>query len=120
MLIIIYNHSWLIIRIHTLVKNKREAGVDKIIGVTEVQRNFKLVLDDVVNQQASYILTRHSRPVAALIPYEEYREYQNFKEKDFQERFDQVIGRMRAKAGEHTEEEVEADVRAAIEAIRRS
>ena len=94
--------------------------MDKIIGVTEVQRNFKLVLDEVVKQQIAYILTRHSRPVAALIPYEEYRIYQNFKERDFQERFDQLIERMRAKGGEFAEEEIEADVRAAIEAIRRS
>ena len=51
-----------------------EAGIDmnKIIGVTELQRNFRAIFDDVVHQQVPYVLARGSRPEAVLLPYEQY------------------------------------------------
>ena len=49
--------------------------MDNIIGVTDLQRNFRNVLDDVVEQKASYILTRGSRPEAVLISYDQYRQF---------------------------------------------
>ena len=42
--------------------------MQKIIGVTELQRNFRAVFDEVARGHIPYILTRGSRPEAAIIP----------------------------------------------------
>lgn len=46
--------------------------MQKIIGVTELQRKFKTVLDEVTRRKTPYVLTRGSRPEAVLIAYDEY------------------------------------------------
>ncbi len=43
--------------------------MDKIIGVTELQRKFRSVFDEVVHKHVPYIITRGNRPEAVLIPY---------------------------------------------------
>ena len=51
---------------------KQVPVMDKIIGVTELQRKFRSVFDEVVRQHVPYILTRGSRPEEVLIPYDHY------------------------------------------------
>jgi len=41
----------------------------RIIGVTELQRRFRSVFDRVARENVPYVLTRGSRPEAALISY---------------------------------------------------
>jgi prevent-host-death family protein len=55
--------------------------MQKIIGVTDLQRRFRAVLDEVVGQQVPYVLTRGSRPEAALVPYEDYLRFQELEER---------------------------------------
>ncbi len=43
--------------------------MNKIIGVTDLQRKFKKAFDEVAEEHVPYILTRGSRPEAALIPW---------------------------------------------------
>ncbi len=50
--------------------------MEKIIGVTELQRRFKSVLDDVVHKGAAYVVAGGSRPEAVLISYERFQRYQ--------------------------------------------
>lgn len=87
--------------------------MNKIIGVTELQRRFKSIFDEVVNRGVPYILTRGSRPEAALLPYDEFIRYQEFQEKEILDRFDRLTDRMAAHNERFSEEEVEADVREA-------
>jgi prevent-host-death family protein len=87
--------------------------MNKIIGVTELQRSFRAVFDEVARKRMPYILTRGSRPEAALIPYEEYLRFQQFQEKDILGRFDRLIERMAAHNEAYTEAEVEDDIRKA-------
>ncbi len=89
--------------------------MNKIIGVTELQRHFKKVLDEVVKRGTPHILTRGSRPEAALIPYNEFQRYQEFQEREILLRFDRLVERMAAQNKRFSEEEVEADVRVAQE-----
>lgn len=44
----------------------------KLIGVTELQRRFQAIFDEVAHQHVPYILARDSRPEAALIPYHDF------------------------------------------------
>src|SRR4030065_2415900 len=68
--------------------------VNKIIGVTELQRRFKSVLDDVVKRGVPDILPRGSRAEAALLPYEDFVRYQEMQEKEILARFDLLRERM--------------------------
>jgi prevent-host-death family protein len=87
--------------------------MNKIIGVTELQRRFKRVLDEVVDRGVPYILTRGSRPEAALRPYEEFLRYQELQEREILDRFDRLAERMAAQNEQFSLEEVEADIQEA-------
>ena len=87
--------------------------MQRIIGVTELQRRFRSVFDQVAKNHIPYVLTRGSRPEAALIPYDEFLQFQALKEQDLLARFDQLVERMSAQHAAVTEAEVEADVAAA-------
>ncbi len=50
--------------------------MQRIIGVTELQRRFRAVFDEVVEKHVPYVLTRGSRLEAVLISYEELMRYQ--------------------------------------------
>lgn len=92
--------------------------MNRIIGVTELQRRFRSVFDQVVKERTSYILTRGSRPEAALIPYEDYVRIQSMSEDDVLDRFDRLMEKMRLVNAGRSEEEVQADVEAAIREVR--
>lgn len=92
--------------------------MNQIIGVTELQRRFRSVFDQVVKERTSYILTRGSRPEAALIPYEDYVRIRSMSEDDVLERFDRLMEKMRLVNAGRSEEEVQADVEAAIREVR--
>jgi prevent-host-death family protein len=85
----------------------------RIIGVTELQRRFRSVFDRVAKENIPYVLTRGSRPEAALISYEEFLRFQALQEQDVLARFDQLVARMAAQNEAIGEEEVAADVAAA-------
>ena len=86
--------------------------MNKIIGVTELQRRFKSVFDEVVKRGVPYILTRGSRAEAALLPYEDFLRYQEMQEKEILARFDLLRERMAEQNRQYSEEEVDADIRA--------
>ncbi len=85
----------------------------RIVGVTELQRRFRKFFDQVVKQNTPIILTRGSRPEAALIPYEDYLRLQEMKESDVLARFDQVVDRLGKLKAEYSEEEITADIKEA-------
>ena len=84
--------------------------MQRIIGVTELQRRFRWVFDQVVKDNVPYVLTRGSRPEAALIPYEEFVRYQALQAEDVLARFDRLVARMAEQNAARSEEEVAADV----------
>jgi prevent-host-death family protein len=86
--------------------------MQKIIGVTELQRRFRSVFDEVAKERIPYVLTRGSRPEAALIPYEEFLRFQVLNEQDLLARFDQLVERMAEQNGAAGEGEVAADAAA--------
>jgi prevent-host-death family protein len=85
----------------------------RIIGVTELQRRFRSVFDEVAKERVPYVLTRGSRPEAALIPYEEFLRFQALREQDVLARFDQLVARMAEQKAAASEEEAASDVAAA-------
>lgn len=88
--------------------------MQKIIGVTELQRRFRTIFDEVVNRHIPYVLTRGSRPQAVLISYEDYLRFQELQEQEVITRFDQLVARMAQQQADVDEAEVADDVAAAL------
>ncbi len=91
----------------------------RIIGVTELQRNFRRVLDEVVHKRAAYILTRGSRPEAVLVPYAQYLKYEQADAAGVLKRFDEVLKQMESANARFSDAEVETDLKDASRAVRR-
>ena len=87
--------------------------MQKIIGVTELQRRFRSVFDEVAKKGVPYVLTRGSRPEAAIIPYEEYLKFQELREDDILKRFDRLVDRMAEQNQAYSEAEIASDVESA-------
>ena len=93
--------------------------MNKIIGVTELQRNFRAVFDEVVQRKIPYILTRGSRPEVVMIPYEQYLKFVQADEAGVLARFDKLLERIAVVNARYSEEEVEADLAAATRSVRK-
>jgi prevent-host-death family protein len=89
-----------------------------IIGVTELQRNFRAVFDKVARENTPYVLTRGSRPEAALIPYETFLQLLELQEQAVLDRFDRLAGSVATHNKPFSEDEVAADVAAALDEVR--
>jgi len=92
--------------------------MDKIIGVTELQRKFKTVFDEVAKKNTAYILTRGSRPEAVMIPYEKYRKLLQADADEVLLRFDRLRQRMTEVNARYRDEEVEEDLEEAQRLVR--
>ena len=90
----------------------------RIIGVTDLQRRFRSVLNEVVGDHVPYVLTRGSRPEAAIIPYEEFAQFLAWKEQDVLYEFDRVMTRLAEQNAVYSDDEVAADVEATIAEVR--
>jgi len=84
--------------------------MQKIIGVTELQRNFRLMFDEVVRKGTPIVLTRGSRPEAALIPYEDYLRFQQMQDVEVLARFDEVWNRLAKLNDGIPQDEISADI----------
>lgn len=87
--------------------------MQKIIGVTELQRQFRSFFEDVVRRRTPLILTRGSRPEAVLVPYEDYLRFQQMQESEVLARFDQVWNRLAQLNASFSGDEIAADIEAA-------
>jgi len=87
--------------------------MQQIIGVTELQRKFRLFFDQVVRKHTPVILTRGSRPEAVLIPYEDYLHFQQMQESEVLARFDRVWSRLAEVNASFSDDEIAADIQAA-------
>ena len=87
--------------------------MSRIIGVTDLQRQFRPVFDEVVKDGQTYILTRGSRPEAALISYTDFQRFQQLQEEQVIDRFERLLARMAQQNAGFSDEEIEADLQAA-------
>jgi prevent-host-death family protein len=94
--------------------------MQKFIGVTEMQRNFKAIFDEVALEHTPYVLTRGSRPEAALISYDTFLRLMEWQEKEIYSRYDRLAARVAEQNARYSEEEISADVKEAIKEVRKS
>jgi prevent-host-death family protein len=88
--------------------------MQRIIGVTELQRRFRAVFLDVNTKKIPYVLTRGSRPEAVLISYEEFLRFQALQEQEVLANFDRLSARLAEQNAAISDDEAAADVTAAI------
>ena len=93
--------------------------MNKIIGVTDLQRRFRKTFDDVAEEHIPYVLTRGSRPEAVLIPYEQYLKFLRADEAGILKRFDDLLARMSAVNDRFPENEISKDTAAAVRDVRK-
>ncbi|MCI0416424.1 type II toxin-antitoxin system Phd/YefM family antitoxin [bacterium] len=93
--------------------------MDRIIGVTELQRKFRAVFDEVARGRIPCILTRGSRPEVVMIPYEQYTEFVRLDETGVKDRFNKVLKKMAEANAAFSEQEVEADLIVGTRQIRK-
>lgn len=84
--------------------------MNKVVGVTTLQRNFRAIFDEVARDKIPYVLTRGSRPEAVLIPYDEYLRFQQLREQEVLERFDRLLAKMAEVNAQWSEEEIACDL----------
>jgi prevent-host-death family protein len=89
--------------------------MEKIVGVTELQRRFRSIFNEVVQKKTPVVLTRGSRAEAALISYEDYLRFQELQEGEVLAHFDQVWDRLTELNASFSDEEISTD----IESVRR-
>ena len=92
--------------------------MQKIIGVTDLQRNFRSVFDAVTKDRMPYVLTRGSRPEAAIVPYEEFTRFMAWKEQEIVAEFDRAMNRLAEQNATYSDDEIAMDVDAAIAEVR--
>lgn len=93
--------------------------MNKIIGVTDLQRQFRKTFNEVAEGHVPYVLTRGSRPEAVLIPYEQYLRFLRADEAGILKRFDDLLARMAAANDRFTEDEIVRDVADAVRDVRK-
>jgi prevent-host-death family protein len=93
--------------------------MNKIIGVTELQRKFRAVFDEVARDKIPYVLTRGSRPEAVMIPYDQYVKLAQADEAGVVQRLNRSLARMAELNAHMTEAEIEADLDEAAKSVPR-
>jgi len=91
----------------------------KSVGVTELQRQLRSVLAEVIGDNVPYVLTQDSEPQAVIVPYQEFMRWQALQEQDVLRRVDALVLRMKESNAHYSEAEVAAEVEAAVQEVRR-
>ena len=87
--------------------------MQQIIGVTELQRQFRSFFDEVVRKRSPLVLTRGSRPEAVLISYDDYLRFQQMQESEVLAQFDRVWNRLAEVNAQFDDDEIAADIKIA-------
>lgn len=87
--------------------------MQQIVGVTELQRRFRAVFDEVVQKNTPFILTRGSRPEAVLISYQDFMRFQALETNSVLAGFDRLTARLSRQNAAVNEADLAADIEAA-------
>jgi len=86
----------------------------KHIPIAGLEQCLQTVLEDVTSQHAEYVLVHGDQPQAAVVPYDEFRRFLDFRERAIQQRWDRLLDRMAQRNSRFSDQEVADDVAAAL------
>jgi prevent-host-death family protein len=93
--------------------------MNKIMSVSELRANLRMVFDEVVKRHTAYILTRGGRPEAVLTPYDQFLKYEATAAASGVERFNQMLAQLAQANAAYSDAEVQADL-AEVKTVRRA
>lgn len=85
----------------------------KTVSAIKARQNLGQILDEVRLRYDEYIIERNGKPVAVVVPIEEFRSWQDSRGKDFS-----LLDSIKSKSPFATEEEIEGVLKEAIEAAK--
>lgn len=86
----------------------------KELTALKVRGNLGEILEEVYYKGEKYIIKRGKKPMAVLIPLDEFENYKKQREIDMR-----VFDRIREKAKDYPAKEIETDVEKVIKAVRK-
>lgn len=86
--------------------------MEKVLGITKAREELSRIIEQVQHQGDSYIIERHGRPAAAVVPIQVYEEWKRQRQEFFE-----FIRRTQQEAG-LTSEQADQLAAEAVEAIR--
>lgn len=91
---------------------------EKTVSITMLRRHFSRIIDEVVQDRTTFVITRYGRPIAALIPYGEFEKLKGAQERKILERYDRLAGEVAEDNRDRTDDEVTNDIAKAIDEVR--
>lgn len=86
----------------------------KIITALKARQNLGELLEEVFYKQGHFLIKRGAKPMAVVIPLEEYESYRKQRESDFS-----IFDEIREQNKGFSAAEIEKDVQEAVDAVRR-
>ena len=86
----------------------------KIITALKARQNLGELLEEVFYKQGHFLIKRGAKPMAVVIPLEEYESYRKQRDSDFK-----VFDEIREQNKRFSATEIERDVQEAVNAVRR-
>ena len=89
-----------------------------IVSATEVQRNFRQVLERLQSSKEPIIVIRDSKPTAVMLPYLEYKRYISLEKDILKTKMEAIWKDLYAKNKNIPEKEIESDIEEALRNTR--
>ena len=86
----------------------------KIVTAIKARKNLGEILEEVFHKQNSFVIKRGQKPMAVVMPLTEYEAYRRQREEDFR-----VVDEIREQNEQYGATEIEKDVKAAVESVRK-
>lgn len=58
--------------------------MEKVLGITKAREDFSTIVEQVQHQGDSYIINRHGKPAAAVVPVQVYEEWKRQRQEFFE------------------------------------
>lgn len=91
-----------------------------IVSTTEIQRNFKRVLDRMKASSEPLVVVRDSQPEAVMLQYSEFKRLSELEREVLKEKMEKILKRMAKHNRNISDKELNADIAAARRATRSS
>ena len=58
--------------------------MEKVLGITKAREDFSTIVEQVQHQGDAYIINRHGKPAAAVVPVQVYEEWKRQRQEFFE------------------------------------
>lgn len=82
----------------------------QFVRTTDIQRNFKKILEQLHASNEPVVVLRDSVPEAVMVTYAEYRQLSEFKKQEVRNRMEEVWEEMRKRNAHVSDEQLNADI----------